>query len=97
MAVEPGHLGYPLAVAERAGSTRAAEARHISQPAISQQIRQLERAAPAQPLDRSGRPARPTGAGVGHIHYAHRALPDLAAGVRAPGPARTPGARPGPP
>lgn len=83
MALELRHLRYLLAVAEHASFTRAAEELHISQPTLSQQIRQLERTVGAQLLDRSGRTVRLTDAGETYVHYARRALRDLAAAERA--------------
>lgn len=77
------HLRYLLAVAEHANFTRAAEALHISQPTLSQQIKQLERALRVQLLDRTGRTVRLTDAGEAYLHYARRALLDLAAAERA--------------
>ncbi|MCX5199926.1 transcriptional regulator CynR [Streptomyces sp. NBC_00237] len=82
-ALELRHLRYLLAVAEYANFTRAAEALHISQPTLSQQIKQLERALKVQLLDRSGRSVRLTDAGEAYVTYARRALTDLAAGERA--------------
>ncbi|PCN01010.1 transcriptional regulator CynR, partial [Pseudomonas aeruginosa] len=49
------HLRYLLAVAEHRNFTRAAEALHVSQPTLSQQVRQLEEQLRVQLLDRSGR------------------------------------------
>ncbi|WP_280702778.1 transcriptional regulator CynR [Kitasatospora sp. GP82] len=81
--MELRHLRYLLAVAEHANFTRAAEALHISQPTLSQQIKQLERALHVQLLDRSGRTVRLTDAGEGFARYARQALRDLSAAERA--------------
>ncbi|MFD9910058.1 transcriptional regulator CynR [Streptomyces sp. NPDC059063] len=83
MKPELRHLRYLLAVAEHANFTRAAEDLRIAQPTLSQQIRQLEKALGAQLLDRTGRAVRLTDAGETYVHYARRALRDLAAGERA--------------
>ncbi|MCX5382824.1 transcriptional regulator CynR [Streptomyces sp. NBC_00083] len=83
MAPELRHLRYLLAVAERGGFTRAAEELRISQPTLSQQVKQLERAVGAQLLDRTGRSVRLTDAGETYAHYARRALRELAAAERA--------------
>src|ERR1700754_1630524 len=77
------HIRYFLAVAEHQNFTRAAEALHVSQPTLSQQIRQLEDALGAQLLDRTGRTIRLTDAGEAYAQYARRALQDLDAGKRA--------------
>ncbi|MEU0988223.1 transcriptional regulator CynR [Streptomyces sp. NPDC005953] len=83
MGPELRHLRYLLAVAEHASFTRAAEDLHISQPTLSQQIKQLEKVLGVQLLDRSGRTVRLTDAGETYLRYARRALRDLAAGRRA--------------
>ncbi|MFF8954333.1 transcriptional regulator CynR [Streptomyces sp. NPDC014894] len=83
MALELRHLRYLLAVAEHGNFTRAAEDLRISQPTLSQQIKQLERAVGVQLLDRTGRSVRLTDAGETYVHYARRALRDLAAAERA--------------
>lgn len=83
MAPELRHLRYLLAVAEHANFTRAAEDLRVSQPTLSQQIKQLERIVGAQLLDRTGRTVRLTDAGETYAHYARRALRDLAAAERA--------------
>jgi LysR family cyn operon transcriptional activator len=77
------HIRYFLAVAEHGNFTRAAEVLHVSQPTLSQQIRQLEDTLRVQLLDRSGRTIQLTDAGAAYVRYAHRALQDLEAGKRA--------------
>ncbi|MFB7595572.1 transcriptional regulator CynR [Streptomyces sp. NPDC056160] len=83
MAPELRHLRYLLAVAEHGSFTRAAEDLRISQPTLSQQVRQLERTVGAQLLDRTGRSVRLTDAGETYARHARRALRDLAAAERA--------------
>ncbi|MFD9406414.1 transcriptional regulator CynR [Streptomyces sp. NPDC059989] len=83
MALELRHLRYLIAVAEHGSFTRAAEELRISQPTLSQQVRQLERAVGVQLLDRTGRAVRLTDAGATYVHYARGALRDLAAAERA--------------
>ncbi|MBR8207485.1 transcriptional regulator CynR [Burkholderia cenocepacia] len=77
------HIHYFLAVAEHRSFTRAAAALHVSQPALSQQIRQLEDSLGAQLFDRTGRVTRLTDAGDVYFRYARQALHDLAEGRRA--------------
>lgn len=77
------HIQYFLAVAQHAGFTKAAEALHVSQPALSQQIRQLEESLGAQLFDRSGRKTRLTDAGEVYLRYASRAAQELQQGQRA--------------
>ena len=77
------HARYLLAVADQGGFTRAAAELHVSQPALSQQIRQLEEMLGAQLLDRSGRVVRPTDAGRVYIDHARRAVREFEAGRRA--------------
>ena len=77
------HIRYLQAVAEHQNFTRAAEALHVSQPTLSQQIRQLEDGLGAQLFDRSSRTVRLTDAGEAYLRHARRALQDLDAGRRA--------------
>lgn len=77
------HIRYFLAVAKHRNFTRAAEALHVSQPTLSQQIRQLEHTLGVQLLDRTGRSIQLTDAGAAYVRYAQRALQDLEAGARA--------------
>lgn len=77
------HIRYLLAVAEHRNFTRAAEALHLSQPTLSQQIKQLEDTLGAPLLDRSGRSVSLTDAGEAYVRFARLALQDLQAGTRA--------------
>jgi LysR family cyn operon transcriptional activator len=77
------HVRYFLAVAEHGNFTHAAEALHVSQPTLSQQIRQLEQTLRVQLLDRSGRRIQLTDSGAAYLRYARLALQDLEAGKRA--------------
>lgn len=79
----PRSLRYLMAVAEHQSFTRAAEALYVSQPTLSQQIKQLEDLLEVQLLDRSGRNVRLTAAGEVYLQHAHRALVELNAGSRA--------------
>ncbi|WP_227983788.1 transcriptional regulator CynR [Nocardia spumae] len=81
--MELRHIKYLLAVADHGNFTRAAESLHISQPTLSQQIKQLERTLGVILLDRSGRTVRLTDAGQAYAAHARLALRDLDAGERA--------------
>jgi DNA-binding transcriptional LysR family regulator len=72
--MELRQLEYFIAVVEEANFTRAAERVHISQSGVSAQIRQLERELGATLIDRSGRTATPTPAGVAALEHARAAL-----------------------
>jgi len=77
------HIHYFLAVAKHQSFTRAAAVLHVSQPALSQRVKQLEEDLGAPLFDRSGKTTRLTDAGEAYFHYAHRALRDLEEGKRA--------------
>ncbi|TFF14643.1 transcriptional regulator CynR [Pseudomonas sp. BCA14] len=77
------HIQYFLAVAQHQGFTKAAAALHVSQPALSQQVRQLEESLGTQLFDRSGRKTRLTDAGEVYLRYALRAAQELQEGQRA--------------
>jgi len=79
----PRSVYYLLAVAEHQSFTRAAEALYVSQPSLSQQIKQLEDLLNIQLLDRSGRSIRLTAAGEIYLHHAQRAMKELDAAKRA--------------
>ncbi|OHU93314.1 transcriptional regulator CynR [Mycobacterium talmoniae] len=81
--MELRHIRYLLAVADHGNFTRAAESLHISQPTLSQQLKQLERAVGVVLLDRSGRTVRLTDAGAAYAQHARLALRDLDAAERA--------------
>ncbi len=77
--MELRQLEYFVAVAEEANFTRAAERVHISQSGVSAQIRQLERELGAELIDRSGRNATLTPAGLAAVAHARAALASAAA------------------
>jgi len=77
------HIRYLLAVAEQRNFTRAAELLHVSQPALSQQIKQLESNLGVVLFDRSGRTVVATDACRIYLEYARRSLRELDAGQRA--------------
>ncbi|MEU1199810.1 transcriptional regulator CynR [Streptomyces sp. NPDC005813] len=83
MTLELRHLRYLLAVAEHGSFTRAADDLHVSQPTLSQQIKQLERSLGVQLLDRSGRTVRLTDVGEVYRRYARQAMRSLTAAQRA--------------
>ena len=72
--MELRQLEYFVAVAEEANFTRAAQRVHVSQSGVSAQIRQLERDLGAALIDRSGRVATLTGAGMAALPHARAAL-----------------------
>jgi DNA-binding transcriptional LysR family regulator len=76
-------IRYLKAVADHGSFTRAASALHVSQPALSQQIREFEERMGVQMLDRSGRQVRPTDAGEVYLRHVRRALDELEVGGRA--------------
>lgn len=77
------HIQYFLAVAEHRSFTQAAHVLHVSQPALSQQVRQLEENLGVQLFDRSGRHIQLTDAGQVYWRYAQSALQTLQEGQRA--------------
>jgi len=79
----PRSLQYLLAIAEYGSYTRAAEALHVSQPTLSQQIKQLEESLQSPLLDRSGRNVQLTNAGEIYLRHARRAWGELDGGARA--------------
>jgi LysR family cyn operon transcriptional activator len=81
--MELRHLRYFQAVAEEHSFRRAAERLFISQPALSQQIRQLEEELGVPLFDRIGKRVRPTAAGELLLGYARRVLHELDEAQRA--------------
>src|SRR6185436_13619593 len=72
--MELRHLTYFLMVAERLNFSRAAEALHVAQPAISQQIRALEDELGVRLFDRLGKRVTLTHAGQALLPHARRIL-----------------------
>jgi LysR family cyn operon transcriptional activator len=76
-------IRYLKAVVDHGSFTRAASALHVSQPALSQQIREFEERMGVQLLDRTGRKIRPTDAGEAFLFHVRRAQDELEVGGRA--------------
>jgi DNA-binding transcriptional LysR family regulator len=72
--VELRHLRYFVAVAEELHISRAAQRLHVAQPAVSEQIRKLERDLGVELLDRTGRRIALTNAGAAFLAEARRVL-----------------------
>ena len=72
-------LEYFQAVARELHFTRAAEALHIAQPALSQQIRKLERQLGVALFERNNHRVALTAAGAALVEHADRILSDLVA------------------
>jgi DNA-binding transcriptional LysR family regulator len=68
------HLLYFTTVAQELSFSRAAEALHVAQPAISQQIRALERQLGVRLFDRTGKRVMLTQAGEALLPHARRIL-----------------------
>src|SRR5215213_6125008 len=78
--MELRQLQYLVAVAEEASFTRAAARVRVAQPAISQQVAQLERELGERLFDRSDRKVRLTAAGEAFLPHARAALGATVAG-----------------
>ncbi|MEV8410160.1 LysR family transcriptional regulator [Streptomyces niveus] len=83
MDVHGRDLRYFVAVAEELHFTRAAERLFVSQPALSKQLRMLERTLGAPLFDRDRHGVRLTGAGAALLPHARRVLADWDTGLAA--------------
>ncbi len=70
-------LGLFLAVVDEGGMTRAAEAQHVSQPSVSQAVRELEAELGTALFHRVGRGLVLTPAGEALVAPARQALRDV--------------------
>lgn len=73
------HLRTLREVARQESFSRAARTLHLSQPAVSHHVRQLEETLGARLLDRVGKRAYPTPLGARVLEHAERALAELTA------------------
>jgi LysR family transcriptional regulator, cyn operon transcriptional activator len=81
--MELRHLRYFMAVVRERSFTRAAEQLQITQPTLSQQIRQLERELDTPLFDRLARHAELTAAGAEFRPYCERVLKEIDDGILA--------------
>lgn len=82
MHLQFAHLETLRAVARHGSFSRAARELHLTQPAVSMQVRQLERTLGLPLLERVGKRAFPTKAGELLLAHAGRALRELENGVQ---------------
>ncbi|MGW1835666.1 LysR family transcriptional regulator [Streptomyces sp. NPDC002067] len=82
MDLELRHLRAFTALADHGSYTRAAAASHLTQPALSRTIQQLEAALDVRLVDRSSRHTALTPAGRDFLGHARRVLGDLDRAVR---------------
>ncbi|MDO9636673.1 MAG: LysR family transcriptional regulator [Thiobacillus sp.] len=80
--IELRHLRLLQAVAEAGGLTAAAERLHLTQSAVSHQLKALEAALGLPLVERAARPAQLTAAGRRLLALAHAALPQVDAALR---------------
>jgi DNA-binding transcriptional LysR family regulator len=80
--MELHHLRYFLAIADSLSFSRAAEQLEITQPALSRQIRDLEREAGAPLFNREGRHNSLTAAGIALLPAARAAVAEAERGLR---------------
>ncbi|MBV8426855.1 MAG: LysR family transcriptional regulator [Hyphomicrobiales bacterium] len=71
-ALNPDHLRAFAEVIELGGFSAAAERLHLTQPAVRQQVRQLERRFSLKLIERVGRKVTPTAAGTEPLAHARR-------------------------
>ncbi|MBV8183076.1 MAG: LysR family transcriptional regulator, partial [Hyphomicrobiales bacterium] len=71
-ALNPDHLRAFAEVIELGGFSAAAERLHLTQPAVSQQVRQLERRFSLKLIERVGGKVTPTAAGTELLAHACR-------------------------
>ena len=80
--IELRHLRLLVAVAESGGLTAAAERLHLTQSAVSHQLKALEDALGLSLIDRAARPAGFTAAGRRLLALARESLPQVDAAMR---------------
>src|SRR5712691_3531187 len=80
MDLQVTHLRTLQAIARHGSFSRAAQALNLTQPAVSMQVRHLERSLGLPLLERVGKRAFPTRAGEVLLAHADRALRELEAG-----------------
>ena len=75
-------LEYVIAVVDEGGFTRAARSVHVSQPALSQAVRSLERELGVELFNRSGRTVALTSAGEALLGPARTTAPASQEGAK---------------